>query len=248
MPVSRVTGLFRAFDQPRDRPTPPPWATTRSCRNGRSICRPTSRRSADSRAPTLQQWCREHSRNHDARARARIVIAHHRASRRRRGQHQRAGRQPALRLGTDCRRRQLRVAARGVSLAPGRLSTFAGCGTTNCRCSSPSTATGGEIDLAARALGGELMIGDDVRLLATGGASLSAAGTVTGGRGGSIGLRAARRRRHGDWRPGRAVRIRRGRRARRQLRARSAAPGNRRRRVMGSFAAARSRRGRYRVS
>ena len=56
---------------------------------------------------------------------------------------------------------------------------------------SPIYRNGGEIDLAARALGSELTIGDDVRLLASGGASLSAAGTVTGGRGGSIGLRAA---------------------------------------------------------
>ena len=58
---------------------------------------------------------------------------------------------------------------------------------------SPIYRNGGEIDLAARALGSELTIGDDVRLLASGGASLSAAGAVTGGRGGSIGLRAARR-------------------------------------------------------
>ncbi|MEO8019349.1 MAG: filamentous hemagglutinin family protein [Pseudomonadota bacterium] len=56
---------------------------------------------------------------------------------------------------------------------------------------SPIYRDGGEIDLAARALGSELVLGDDVRLLATGGASLSAAGVSTGGRGGSIGLRAA---------------------------------------------------------
>jgi filamentous hemagglutinin len=56
---------------------------------------------------------------------------------------------------------------------------------------SPVYRNGGEIDLAARALGSELVIGDGVRLLASGGASLSAAGTVTGGRGGNIGLRAA---------------------------------------------------------
>lgn len=55
---------------------------------------------------------------------------------------------------------------------------------------TPIYRDGGEIDFSARAPQGELVVGDGTRLLADGGASMSAAGTVTGGRGGRIGLRA----------------------------------------------------------
>ena len=80
---------------------------------------------------------------------------------------------------------------------------------------SPIYRNGGEIDLVARALGSELTIGDDVRLLASGGASLSAAGGHGWARWKHRLARGVRRRRHGTWRPGRVVRIRRGRCARR---------------------------------
>ena len=92
---------------------------------------------------------------------------------------------------------------------------------------SPIYRNGGEIDLAARALGSELVIGDDVRLLASGGASMSAAGAVTGGRGGSIALRAGAG--EGAIDIGDRVELsafRRGRRARWRVRARSATTGD----------------------
>lgn len=55
---------------------------------------------------------------------------------------------------------------------------------------TPIYRDGGEIDFNVSAEQGELRVGAGTRLLADGGASLSTAGTVTGGRGGHIGLRA----------------------------------------------------------
>ena len=78
----------------------------------------------------------------------------------------------------------------GVSIGTAATLDVRGLWSNELSLLSPVYRDGGEIDLAARALGGELVIGDHARLLADGGASLSAAGVVTGGRGGSIGLRA----------------------------------------------------------
>ncbi len=78
----------------------------------------------------------------------------------------------------------------GVSIGTAATLDVRGLWSNELSLLSPIYRDGGEIDLAARALGSELVLGDDVRLLASGGASLSTAGIATGGRGGSIGLRA----------------------------------------------------------
>jgi hypothetical protein len=78
----------------------------------------------------------------------------------------------------------------GVSLSTNATLDVRGTWSNELSLLAPIYRDGGEIDLAARAIGSELVVGDGVSLLASGGASLSAAGIATGGRGGNIGVRA----------------------------------------------------------
>ena len=79
----------------------------------------------------------------------------------------------------------------GVVVAEGATLDVRGTWNNELSLVAPVYRDGGSIELAARAVGSELVLGNDASLLASGGASLSAAGVATGGRGGSIGLRAA---------------------------------------------------------